>query len=218
VADALGVALKGGHNAEHHNHNDVGSYVVALAGGTPLLDPGAEVYTARTFSSRRYDSKVLNSFAHPVPLIGGKLQRAGRQAAGKILKAEFTEKEDILSLDLKSVYAVKELQHLVRTFTFSREGRGSLTVTDEVKLSKPTTFETALITLLKWEREGTDRLIVGTGSQAVEVRIDAGDLGLEIEGERVDENVRTRTKPTRIRLGVKKPLLQARVTITVRPR
>ena len=36
----LGVALKGGHNAEHHNHNDVGSYVVALAGTTPLLDPG----------------------------------------------------------------------------------------------------------------------------------------------------------------------------------
>lgn len=49
---ALAVALKGGHNAEHHNHNDVGSFLVALAGETPLVDPGSEVYTARTFSGK----------------------------------------------------------------------------------------------------------------------------------------------------------------------
>ena len=35
-ANALGVALKGGHNAENHNHNDVGSFVVALGKSTPL--------------------------------------------------------------------------------------------------------------------------------------------------------------------------------------
>ncbi len=42
----LAVALKGGHNAEHHNHNDVGSFVVALGKSTPLADPGGEVYTS----------------------------------------------------------------------------------------------------------------------------------------------------------------------------
>ena len=51
--------MKGGHNAENHNHNDVGSFVVALGRATPLVDPGSEVYTARTFSPRRYDSNVL---------------------------------------------------------------------------------------------------------------------------------------------------------------
>ncbi|MGB2822734.1 MAG: hypothetical protein WBF17_17250, partial [Phycisphaerae bacterium] len=40
----MGVALKGGHNAEHHNHNDVGSYVVVVGKRPVLLDPGAEVY------------------------------------------------------------------------------------------------------------------------------------------------------------------------------
>ena len=39
----FGAALKGGNNSEHHNHNDVGSYMIALAGETPLIDPGAEV-------------------------------------------------------------------------------------------------------------------------------------------------------------------------------
>ena len=47
---ALGVAMKGGHNAEQHNHNDVGSFIVALGRSTPVVDPGAEIYTGRTFS------------------------------------------------------------------------------------------------------------------------------------------------------------------------
>jgi len=78
----MAVALKGGHNSEHHNHNDVGSFVVVLGDRPLLLDPGGEVYTARTFSSRRYESNVLNSFGHPVPLVAGKLQRTGRKAQG----------------------------------------------------------------------------------------------------------------------------------------
>ena len=105
---ALGVALKGGHNAEHHNHNDVGSFVVALDGRTPLVDPGSEVYTARTFSDRRYESNVLNSFGHPVPRVAGQLQQTGRQAAAKVLKTEFTDKADTLVMDISSAYAVKE--------------------------------------------------------------------------------------------------------------
>ncbi len=80
---ALGAALKGGHNAENHNHNDVGSFVVALGSGTPLLDPGSEVYTARTFGPNRYQSNVLNSFGHPVPRVAGTLQVTGRRRRQK---------------------------------------------------------------------------------------------------------------------------------------
>ena len=36
---ALGAALKGGDNAEVHNHNDVGSFVVAIGKSTPIVDP-----------------------------------------------------------------------------------------------------------------------------------------------------------------------------------
>ena len=76
------LALKGGHNGELHNHNDVGSYTLALAptsGKNAEMkfvsrDPGGEVYTARTFSSRRYEGQLLNSFGHPVPRVAGTLQ------------------------------------------------------------------------------------------------------------------------------------------------
>ena len=79
----LAAALKGGHNAEHHNHNDVGSYVAVVGSEPVLLDSGGEVYTSRTFSGRRYESKILNSWGHPVPVIGGALQRTNGDARGR---------------------------------------------------------------------------------------------------------------------------------------
>jgi len=99
---ALGAALKGGHNAEHHNHNDVGTFVVALGQSTPLVDPGSETYTRRTFSPRRYESGVLNSFGHPVPRVAGQLQETGAKAAARVLKTDFTDAADTLVLDLSA--------------------------------------------------------------------------------------------------------------------
>ncbi|MDQ2687307.1 MAG: heparinase, partial [Armatimonadota bacterium] len=101
----LGVALKGGNNAENHNHDDVGSYVVVVVDRAVLLDPGGETYTARTFGPHRYDSKLLNSFGHAVPLVAGKLQREGANAQGKILRTDFTPAADTLAFDIASAYA-----------------------------------------------------------------------------------------------------------------
>ncbi len=95
--NGIGVALKGGNNNEHHNHNDVGSYVVVSGERPVLVDPGGEVYTARTFSAKRYDSKLLNSFGHPVPLVAGQLQRTGAVAKAKVLKSELTDNRDTLA-------------------------------------------------------------------------------------------------------------------------
>jgi len=47
-----------------------------------------DVYPARTFSSRRYESDVLNSFGHPAPLVNGKLQKTGRQASGRLIDGD----------------------------------------------------------------------------------------------------------------------------------
>ena len=58
--DGISLALKGGNNAEFHNHNDVGTYTVALDGEILAGDVGGETYTARTFSARRYEGDVLN--------------------------------------------------------------------------------------------------------------------------------------------------------------
>lgn len=215
-ASGLGVALKGGHNGEHHNHNDVGSYVVALAGKTPLLDPGGEIYTRRTFSKDRYVSGVLNSFGHPVPRFGEVLQKTGSAAAAKVLKKEFTEDTDTLALDLRAAYPVKGLARMERTFVYSRAGRGSLTVTDHAELEQATPFETALITFSEWQRDGS-RLRVGSGEEAVDVAIDTHGAEFTLEETEIHEDLSRNRVPVRLAIKLAGPVTSAQVTLTITP-
>jgi hypothetical protein len=213
----VGAALTGGNNAEHHNHNDVGSFVVALGGQTPLLDPGAEVYTRRTFSARRYESRVLNSFGHPVPRVAGQLQASGRRAAARVVKTEFTDKADTLVLDLRSAYGVKELQSLRRTFVFSREQAGRLTVTDEVRFSSPAAFETALVTFDPWKEVAPGKLVVGKGPSAVRVEIDAKGRKFHIQAEEIREDLPRHRVPVRIAIALAEPATEATLCATIAP-
>jgi hypothetical protein len=213
----MGAALKGGHNAEHHNHHDVGSYVVVVGDRPVLLDPGAEVYTARTFSRRRYESKVLNSFGHPVPQVAGKGQRGGRAAQARVLRKEFTDRTETLVLDLRSAYDVPALKKLQRTFVYSRDGAGSLTVTDEVAFGSPQAFETALITLGRWKKAGPRSLIVQDGKEAVRVEIDTGGADFEIQSAEIREDVRTKSLPVRVGIGLKQPIEAGSISLRIVP-
>lgn len=212
----IGVALKGGHNAEHHNHNDVGSYVYCIGDSMTLVDPGAEVYTKRTFSSQRYVSNVLNSFGHPVPRVAGQLQQTGRAAEARLMKLEQTDTRDTLQFDLTSAYPVPTLKQLTREFIFDRTD-GSLTVTDRVEFTAPESFETAVITLDKWQQPAADRLQVGEGAAAVAIQIDAGGEPVKIESTTIEEDVKTRSKPQRIGIQLQQPVTQATVRLIIRP-
>ena len=214
---ALGAALKGGHNAEHHNHNDLGSFVVALEGQTPLVDPGGEVYTARTFSSKRYDSNVLNSFGHPVPCVAGMLQRTGRSAAARVAAAEFTEETDTLILDVRSAYDVPSLTKLQRKFVFSRQGAGRLTVTDTVEFDSPQRFGVALITFSQWRRLAPNRLLVGEGKGTVQVEFDAGGAAFQIRDQRIEEDLHGGIQPTRLGIDLAEPCRKAVIEAVIAP-
>ena len=152
-APGLSIAFKGGHNDELHNHNDLGSYVIALDGAAMCGDPGGEVYTRRTFSDRRYESKVLNSYGHPVPVADGRLQRTGRAAAAKVVGLGFDDDEDSLTIDITSAYASTSVVSVVRTMKFSRERR-TVEIADRVKFSRPGAFEVPVVTYRDWTREG----------------------------------------------------------------
>lgn len=150
----LSVTLKGGHNAEHHNHNDVGSFSVALEGVLMVGDPGGpHTYSAATFSPQRYDvHPSISSFGHPVPTVNGKTQRAGREAQAKVLDTTFNDAEDRFTLDLKSAYADETLSRLERHFVYGRAGNGSLTITDHFTFTQPGIFEVALCTHGEWKQ------------------------------------------------------------------
>ena len=213
----LAVALKGGHNQEHHNHNDVGSFVVVLDDKPLLLDPGGEIYTARTFSSRRYESNVLNSFGHPVPIVAGKLQQTGRKARGRVVSRSFTDSTDTLVLDISSAYDVPELRKLERKFVYSRTGSGSLCVTDEVTFSRPCDFGTALITFNRWKQSSPSSLIVYDSKKALHVDIEVTGADFEIQPDIIQEDVSARKKPTRLGINLTEPVTHALVSLTIAP-
>lgn len=210
-------ALKGGHNAEHHNHNDVGSFSVVVGKAMVICDPGGEVYTARTFSGRRYDSKVLNSYGHAVPVIAGQLQRTGAQARAVVVRAGFRDEEDTLVLDLRSAYPVPELQRLERTFVFRRAEPAALTVRDDVAFREPKSFETALITWGSWKQLSDTELRINDDGGAVRVKIDAGGKPFKINAETLNEDVSTPRKPLRLGIALTTAVQTASVTLTITP-
>lgn len=210
----LGVALKGGHNAEHHNHNDLGTFVVVVGERNIIADPAGERYTARTFSAKRYDGRLLNSYGHPVPVVAGQLQQPGAKARAKVLQAEFTDEKDTLSFDLTSAYPVPELVKLQRTFVYSRQGAGSLTVTDQVSFKSPQSFESALITLGTMKREG-EKIVLEDGS-AVEITIDSGGAKYTLSSEEIIENAVN--KPLRIAIKLDEKVTEATVRMTIVPK
>ena len=213
----LAVALKGGHNSEHHNHNDVGSFIVVLGDKPLLLDPGGEVYTSRTFSSKRYVSNVLNSFGHPVPIVAGKLQRTGSRARGRVVSQTFTDSTDTLVLDISSAYDVPELKKLERKFVYSRLGAGSLLVTDEVAFSKPCEFGTAIITFSDWKQTSPSSLTFYDSSETLRVDIKVTGADFDIRSETIKEDVSARKQPTRLGINLKKSVTNALVSLTITP-
>lgn len=76
--DGLFLVVKGGHNDEEHNQNDVGSFSVAHRGRPVIVDAGVNTYTGETFGPNRYGIWTMRSDWHNLPRINGVDQAAGR--------------------------------------------------------------------------------------------------------------------------------------------
>lgn len=204
--------LLGGNNGVNHNHNDLGSFTVVVDGRTLILDPGMEIYSYRTFSAQRYESKLLNSFGHPVPRVAGQLQEAGAQYRARILASEFTETKDRMVLDLREAYAVPTLVRLEREFVYDRSGDGSLTITDRFEFTAPAEFETALITLGTATRHGNKLHLIQEAS-ALTVEASAESAELDFSEVTIDQT----PHPRRIGIGCRGLMQAGSITLVIRP-
>lgn len=131
----------GGHNAESHNHNDVGTCILFYNGQPVLIDVGSETYTRQTFGPERYSIWTMQSAWHNLPLINNVQQKEG--AAYKALNPLFTATKSTVafSLDIAAAYpadaAVKKWE---RSYLLKR-GQ-SFTITDNYELKEVTAATT----------------------------------------------------------------------------
>jgi len=129
-ASGLFLAAKAGHNDESHNHNDVGSFIVAHDGVPLLIDLGTESYTAKTFGPDRYDLWTTRSSWHNVPSVDGVKQQAGRSFAARNVSAVLSDDAASLSQDLAGAYPAEAgIESWLRTVRLSRPD-GSITIED----------------------------------------------------------------------------------------
>lgn len=113
---AYGFAAKAGHNAEPHNQNDVGSFIIAKDGRQMLIDYGAGRYTRQYFTpDTRYELLACSSRGHSVPIVGGAYQHNGGEYAAKDTKFE----NGVFSSDIAGAYPVPELKSLIRAYSFT---------------------------------------------------------------------------------------------------
>ncbi len=121
-AQGLYVAAWGGHNAQSHNHNDVGNFIVYGDGKPVLIDLGVETYSAKTFSSQRYDIWTMQSAYHNLPTINGVMQAAGREYQAKAVSFNETANRLTFSADIASAYpAAAAVERWQRRVTLDRK-------------------------------------------------------------------------------------------------
>ena len=96
------LAMKGGHNDESHNHNDIGNFIIYRNGNPVVIDTGVGTYTRQTFSPDRYKLWFMQSSYHNLPDIGGVAERQGRNFRASDVK--YNEETGELSEELRGAY------------------------------------------------------------------------------------------------------------------
>ncbi|WP_218093171.1 heparinase II/III domain-containing protein [Paenibacillus solanacearum] len=178
----LYLAAKGGHNAESHNHNDVGHFIVYAGGKPMIIDIGVETYTSRTFSSRRYEIWTMQSAYHALPTVRGVQQAAGKQYRASAVNCAADDERAELSMNIAAAYPPEAgIGHWHRTCRLNRgvTAAASIEIVDRFALNEPTAELTlSLMTLrepLIREDEGHFLLDDGSGVR-LRVVFDAAKL------------------------------------------
>jgi heparinase II/III-like protein len=127
----LFLAVKGGHNSESHNHNDVGNFIVYLNGEPCLIDVGVGEYTKKTFSADRYKIWTMNSANHNLPTINNCMQLPGKDYCAKDVVYKHESEIIDVSMDIAKAYPKESrINSWIRHIRFLKSETPAITITD----------------------------------------------------------------------------------------
>lgn len=223
-SQGLYLAAKGGHNAESHNHNDVGHFIVYKDGLPVIVDAGVETYTRKTFSEQRYEIWTMQSAYHSLPTIDGVMQLPGREFAARDAQYSASEDSATLSLDIAGAYPPEAgLQSWQRQVKLKR-GQ-CVEVVDAWKLTKPAKeIMISLVTACQVEQSAPGKLTL-TGAALAEGPSGVGQISFDPQRFTVTTSAITigderllsvwGSRLTRIELHLANPAMQDQVTLRV---
>ena len=146
--NGLYLASHGGHNDESHNHNDVGDFIIYADGQPMIIDAGRGNYTARTFSSQRYELWFTRSEYHNLPIINNMGQKAGREFEAQKVACNLNDKEAALQMDIAKAYPKEAgIVSWNRNILLNRK-KNQVELTDDYLLqSKPNSLQQIFMTI-----------------------------------------------------------------------
>lgn len=188
--EGLYLAGKGGHNAESHNHNDVGNYIVYFDGKPAIIDIGVEEYRRETFSDQRYTIWTMQSQYHTLPTINGVMQYNGRAFKSREVSFKANPKTVNFIIDLAGAYPEEAgVNYWKRSLTFQR-GK-SIQVNEVYSLKKVDgpTFLSFMTPCSVSINEGKIELTEQNAVNPFQLAIDynAKQFSVEIENIKIDD-------------------------------
>lgn len=182
------VAAKGGHNAENHNHNDLGQFMLLRDAQPVIIDTGAGPYTRKTFSTERYDIWWTRGLGHNPPIVNGCEQQPGRDHSATDVVFADEGASVRLSMQLAAAYdASAGIDSLRREIVLERDVP-RLIVRDSVSMANdtPARIEVHLISPQPCVEEKPGR--VRFGDTGVALSVDAERCTVRIAPQPMDED------------------------------
>ncbi len=136
------LAMKGGHNQESHNHNDVGSYVIYHDGKPVVIDAGSCTYTRDTFGKNRYTIWCMQSHYHNLPAFDGMGELQGKNHCST--REIYDEATGTLTLGLEEAY-----DEAAGVISYTRSGSlsgATVTVEERIALDREREIDFRLMT------------------------------------------------------------------------
>jgi hypothetical protein len=115
--DKYSLFIKGGHNDEPHNHNDLGSFIISTDEGPVFCDLGAGLYVFGYFvPETRYDYFCNCSRGHSLPIINGQYQKPGKER-----RAEISHEGNLITAEFSSAYDIAGVSSIKRSFIHEKD-------------------------------------------------------------------------------------------------
>lgn len=154
------LAVKAGGNADSHNHNDTGSFILYKHGKPMFIDVGVETYTKNTFSPKRYELWPMQSGYHNLLTFGRTMQKDGRQYKAKDVTVALEPSRAAIAMELADAYPAPGPKSYRRNVIFAKEE--IITITDTFKSSQTP----VVLSLMTYEKpswlESSQQLQIGT--------------------------------------------------------
>jgi hypothetical protein len=184
-AEGLFLAAWGGHNAQSHNHNDVGSFVIFADGKPIVIDIGRPTYRRQTFSNRRYEIWAFQSGFHNLPTINGVDQKAGRQFSAKNVSYRKSNSGAHIEMDITQAYPKDaDIESWKRIVRFNR-GK-DVTVVDSYSLVKSSNnIIENFIVAGKVTNKGQGKLLLNNREEEVQMLLEYNSSKLYTEIESI---------------------------------